>query len=190
MADPTVPQADETISDEVVKAIADEMRGCGVRPFTEEERAWRQIEVELWRQDCQQRDQEQRQFAEQRRAAQEREAADQARREAELAAQAAKAKNRREFFQRQQEREQRRDITALRSRVAQQGLWQRDVERAARNAVSQQQRQALIADLERSINPPPQPEPEVHYIEPYEGSNRLGDSDFNVKLLSAPMRWR
>jgi hypothetical protein len=182
--------SDETIPDEAVAAIADEMRNCSVpRPFTEEERAWRQIEVELWRHECQQRDQEQRRLAEQRRAAQEREAAGQVRREAELAARAAKAKNRREFFQRQQEREQRRDITALRSRVAQQASWQRDVEQAARNAVSQQRRQALIADLERSFNPPPQPEPEVHYIEPYEGSNRLGDSDFNVSLMSQPMRW-
>ena len=180
--------SDETIPDEAVAAIADEMRNCSVpRPLTEEERAWRQIEVELWRHECQQRDQEQRRLSEQRRAAQEREAAEQARREAELAAHAAKEKSRREFRQRQQERRERPDITALRSQVAQQATWQRDVEQAARNAVSQQRRQALIADLERSLNPPPAEQP--YYVFPSDGTGSLGHVDFNVSLMAQPMRW-
>ena len=56
---------------------------------------------------------------------------------------------------------------------------------------AQQQRQALIDDLERTINPPPAPEPEpsVIYIEQSEGSDTLGTADINPKLYAQPKRW-
>jgi len=54
-----------------------------------------------------------------------------------------------------------------------------------------QQRQALLADLERTINPPPPPpEPQIIYVEAEEGSDQLGDRDFNVALWQKrPCSW-
>jgi len=51
-----------------------------------------------------------------------------------------------------------------------QAAWQRNVEHAVRNRITLQHRQALIADLERSINSPPapEPEPEIIYLSPEE----------------------
>lgn len=66
----------------------------------------------------------------------------------------------------------------------------------AQAKIANQQRMRLqnarrvIEELELSLNPPPQPEPEIVYVQSYEGSNRLGDSDFNPKLWAQPMRWR
>ncbi len=68
-----------------------------------------------------------------------------------------------------------------------------NVQRAQLQA-QQQQRYAnarlILEDLERSVNPPPEPEPQVVYVPEEEwGSPRLGSSDFNPKLFSKPLRW-
>jgi hypothetical protein len=49
--------------------------------------------------------------------------------------------------------------------------------------LSNTRRQALVDDLDRAINPPPEPQPSVVYVEQSsEGSPRLGDPDFNADL--------
>ena len=65
------------------------------------------------------------------------------------------------------------------------------VHAGARGAtIAAQQRQALLADLERHFNPPPPPEPEVVYVEAVEGLDQLGTSDFNPKLwMQKPRSW-
>jgi len=61
-------------------------------------------------------------------------------------------------------------ISDLRFQTRRQAAWQRNVEHAVRNRITLQHRQALIADLERSINSPPapEPEPEIIYLSPEE----------------------
>ncbi len=100
------------------------------------------------------------------------EEAEAARRQAAIAAaQARERANRetRERLDREARRRQReREIADLRLRTARQEAWQRNVERAARNAVVQQRQQAVIAALERTINPPPprpESEREIIYVE-------------------------
>jgi hypothetical protein len=76
-------------------------------------------------------------------------------------------------------------------KVTRQEWWQSNVEHAARNAFARQRRNALMAELEATINPPlPAPEPEVIYVEPEEGTGRLGYSDFSPELMKQPVRWR
>jgi len=77
----------------------------------------------------------------------------------------------------------------LQFQVRQQEAWQLGVERAARNSVRQQQTRTLMGELERMMNLPA-PEPEVVYVEPYEGSDELGTRDFNVKAwMNKPRPW-
>jgi hypothetical protein len=98
----------------------------------------------------------------------------------------------RQARQAQIERETRqRELRDLHLKVTQQDWWQRHVDTAARNALAQRQRQALVADLERMISPPaPAPEPTVVYVEAAEGSDQLGTSDFNPKLwMQKPRSW-
>jgi hypothetical protein len=82
----------------------------------------------------------------------------------------------------------------LRLETRRQGVWQRNVEQAARTTIAQQHRQALIADLEQLFNPPPparerEPEIETVYAEGERGTARLGYSDFNPRLMTRPHRW-
>jgi hypothetical protein len=70
---------------------------------------------------------------------------------------------------------------------------------AAARAAQQQRHEALWAERMRGIDelvamasPKPAVQPLVqlvHSDEPYEGSARLGDSDFNPQLLTDPSRW-
>jgi len=47
-----------------------------------------------------------------------------------------------------------------------------------------------MGELERMINPPAPPEPEVIYVEPYEGSDQLGTGDYNHDLwMKKPRPW-
>jgi hypothetical protein len=64
------------------------------------------------------------------------------------------------------------------------------VAEARRNAAIQQ-RQALIADLDASINPPPAPEAPVIIVEQQsEGSPELGSADFDPTLFARkPRSW-
>ena len=76
-----------------------------------------------------------------------------------------------------------RELADLRFQVRSHQVSQSGVQNAVRQTIATQQQQALLADLERHFNPPPPPpEPEVIYVEPVEGSDQLGTSDFNPTL--------
>jgi colicin import membrane protein len=179
---------DEAAPDDVVAAVADEIRAThAIQPLSEEARVQRELDNQLWREEQQWR-------AEQRRLERERaqaKAAEQARREAAIAAEAARRKAQAEARERYAREAREREIAELRLQTKRQGAWQRDVEIATRTAVLQQHRQALMADLECMINPPPPPpEPEVIFIERSDGSPHLGP-DYNPKLAGqAVLRWR
>src|SRR5262249_54905120 len=111
--------------------------------------------------------------------------------EATIAAEQERNKARRERQEQIATATRERELRDLRLKVTQQGWWQRNVDHAARNAVAIQQRQALVADLERMINPlpPPPAEPEETYIEQSDGSPHLGP-DYNPKLAGqGVLRW-
>jgi hypothetical protein len=60
--------------------------------------------------------------------------------------------------------------------------------RAVRQTIADQQRQALLTEIDGIVNPPP--EPDVIYVEAAEGSDQLGTSDFNPKLwMQKPRSW-
>jgi hypothetical protein len=66
-------------------------------------------------------------------------------------------------------------IAELHFRARQAEIWRSNVEAAARNAVAIRQQQALLADVERHlIPPPPRPEPEVVYV----AGDRLGSPNY------------
>ncbi len=48
----------------------------------------------------------------------------------------------------------------------------------------------ILEDIERSMDPPAEPDSGVVYVSENEwGSDRLGDPDFNAKLFAKPRRW-
>jgi hypothetical protein len=176
----TTPDICDTpdVSDDVIRAVAAEMSGHGLRPLSDEEREQRRIENELWRWECQQRE-EQRRFEYEQQQAIKAEAAGRDRR---IAAEAARQKANRELRERDRERQREREIFELRLQTAQQRGWMNNVENAARAGLVQAQRRTLMDELERMINPPqPPPEPEPEYIEPEEERGICG-----IK----PVRWR
>jgi hypothetical protein len=62
----------------------------------------------------------------------------------------------------------------------------------SRQAAIQQNRQAMIADIEKDIaalNPQPSPEPTIIVEQPSEGSAELGSSDFNADLWKRGRGW-
>jgi hypothetical protein len=179
-------KSEDTAPPEVIAAIVAEMTGSGLKPLSEEERRQRWNDNQLWLAECRHRD-EQRSFEyEQERAAK----AEAAQRERAIAAEEARKKTQSELRERSA---REHEIKNLGSRVKQQETWRRNVERATRNgAVQRQQRAALdaemrrrapiIAGMERFLNPPPAPEPEVIYIEQPKGA---GELDY-----PQPLRWR
>jgi hypothetical protein len=175
--------SDETTDTDsaAVLAVADEIAALHgpLPPLSAEEIEQREIEHELWLY-------EQHQRAEQQRIARERaqaEAADRAQRESAIAAEQSREKARREFQERDRSRQQ---VSGIYDRLTRAEAFRNDVVAGARrNAVIQHQ-QALIADLEKTINPPPEPEPQIVVIEQPQGSPRLGDPDFNP---NHPDRW-
>ncbi len=74
------------------------------------------------------------------------------------------------------------ELASLRLKTARQQNWMNSVENAARNGLMQQQRQAVLRELDCLINPPPPPsEPEIIYVEP--------DEDVGICGIT-PIRWR
>src|SRR5262249_26910730 len=126
-------------------------------PLSDEEKERRRIEHEIYRWQCQQRDEEQA-FERERREAEKAEAAS-----AELAAEIAE-RNRKQRLERTAEIEpQTREIELrdLRMRVTQQSAWQQSVDRAAANALAYRQRAMLLNELDAMINPPQPVETDV-----------------------------
>ncbi len=168
--------------DEAVRTVAAEISGGGLQPLSAEE----QIAREYWRERQRQRDQQMR-LERERRAA---EAAAEARRQAAVVRQQERDRRVREMTERIELQNRQRKTAELEHRVAQTQNWQRNVEQARANAVRQQYQKSLLDDLKNLVNPPAEPEPEVIYVEPYEGSDQLGDRDFNVELWrKKPRPW-
>jgi len=179
--------------DAAVAAVADAIRAVHtIQPPSEEERAQRELDNQLWRE-------EQRWRAEQRRLERERkqaEVAEQARREAAIAAEAARRKAQADARERYTREAREREIADLRLRTRRQEAWQRNVEIAARNAMAYQARQTLMNEIEALVCPPaPPPQPEntteiVYLSEDEAGSPHLGDRDFNPKAwMKKPRPW-
>lgn len=144
---------DTEVSDDVVRAVSQEMAGGTLPPLTDEDLA----EREVWRAYLRQRDHEMQLERERARAAKQ-----------EAANQLARAEHKRAMDERAKatiERIRERQSADLERRVRQQELWQQSAEQAAYNAARQHYRQTLMAELDAMINPPqPQPEPEPTVI--------------------------
>jgi hypothetical protein len=151
---------------DAVISVADDIRGStALKPLSEEERALRALEQEF-------RVEENRRWHEQRRLEYQQERAAKA-----------EAAQREEAIAVAREREKanartsccpspQREIAALRLRATHQEAWQRNVDRAAANAVHQQRTLSLMGELDQMFSPPPpEPEPEIVYVE---DSDRLG----------------
>jgi hypothetical protein len=171
--------------DDVVRSVAAEISGGGLKPLSDHERLQRQ----LWRD-------EQAWQSEQRRAEREHQRAEAeavARHEAALEQAEANRRARLERQERQREQDRERQLVGLHIRAKQQEVWQSNVENAARNAVAVRQQQALLADVERHFTPPappPEPEREIVYLSEDEGSPDLGTRDFDPKAwMKKPRAW-
>jgi hypothetical protein len=170
----------------VADVVADILSHGTAPPPSPEEREQRWLANQAWREQCRARD-------EQRRVEYDREQAEIAERKRAIAAQAARekakaaARERSEQFTRELHQRELRD---MRLQLAQAKSWQRDVDRAANNAMAVRRQNAAIADLEAAINPAPPPEPTVVYVEAEAGSDELGTANFNVELWSRkPRSW-
>ena len=177
--------------DDVVAAVADAIRAThAIRPLSEEERAQRELDNQLWRE-------EQRWHVEQRRLERERaqaEAAEAARREKaerqRKADEALRQKQRTESIQREAE-------NRLNQRLRSNDRKWVQLEQSVALARRQQMRQMLfqntwndLDELQRRLNPPPPaPGPEIIYVEPDRGTGRLGYADFSPELMKQPVSW-
>jgi hypothetical protein len=154
---PDVPET--TVSD-----IASEIKNQGkLPPLTPEQIEQRKIDAEIYQWVCHRRDEERRAEHE-RKLAKATAAAERERRDA-LERERTKARLERHDQIAKETRE--RELRSLQRRVAQQEWWQRSVDNAAARQQQVQRRQALIADLDRMINPPPPPptpEPSVEVV--------------------------
>jgi hypothetical protein len=164
--------------DDVVRSVAAEMTGGGLKPLTDDER----IERKIWREEqawlAEQRDMDRRQ----RQAEQAAEAEAMARHEAALEQAERNRVTRLEHQAQIALDANRRELADLRFQSAQHQAWQRNVDNAARNAIAYRQRETLMSELDALVTPPPPPEPTVVYVEAAEGSDQLGTPDFNPKL--------
>jgi hypothetical protein len=155
-------------SDDVVRSVAAEMTGGGLKPLTDDER----VEWEIWRE-------EQALLAEQRAVEyRERQTEQEAVARAEHAAEIAERnrKARQEYLARQDQQARNSDLAALRLEAQQSAMWRNTVQ----NALAYQARQTLINEMEAAINPPP-PEPEqVTAASDDIGSPNIADDDFNA----------
>lgn len=156
------------VPDDVVRSVAAEITGGGLKPLTDDERT----ERERWR------EQQRRQRAwadEQRRMEHEhRQAESEAIARAEHAAEVAE-RNRKARLMRaaQIERQSRAiELRDLRQKVTQQGWWQTSVDRAIQNRAAYEQRQTLVNELERAMS---EPKPAVSgFAEQYRNNQRSG----------------
>jgi hypothetical protein len=166
--------ADDT-PDEVVRGVAADIGGRGLRPLTPDEIA----EREEWRREYLARQEQERLAAEEYRLAQEREREAVAQREAAIASQRAGEKARAERQQQFDRELRRRDMLDLRMAAARADTFQRNVENAHRNALAYQHRQTLLNELEQMISPPAVPEPTAVVVESDEPGSHFGERGFN-----------
>jgi primosomal protein N' len=191
LGETTPADIDTPVDAETIARVASEIKASGLpKPLSEDERIAFQIDWEIRQEQARQRDEQQRVENARRRA----EAAEVARLETDVANAQAREKARLELRERADRQAREREIADLRIKAMAAQGWMTNVERAVQNAEVQRQRQALIDDLERSINPPPpapELEPKVVVISENDfGSSHLGDSDFNPELLKRPGAWR
>ena len=160
--DYSAPDAPATAVADVVSEIKNQGK---LPPLTDEQIAQRKVDAEIYQAECQWRDQERRAESDRKQAV----AAAMAEHERRVALEQAQRKARRERQEQISREVRERELRDLRQQVTRQDWWQRNVDAAARNAVAVRERQALISDLDRIVNPPaPPPEPEVIYAEPEE----------------------
>jgi hypothetical protein len=151
------------VPDTAVADVAADIKSHGkLPPLSDEEREQRRIEKEIWRWECQQREEE-RAFERERQQAEVESAA-----RAEAAIERAEA-NRRARLQRQAEIDrqvQRTELADLKFQVRSHQVWQTGVQNAVRQTIADPYRNTLMGELDAMINPPqPPPEPEVIEVE-------------------------
>ena len=150
-------------SPEAVASVADEIRGHGkLAPLSDEEREQRRMEQQIWHE-------RQAWLAEKRRTDWERqqaEAEEVARREQAAIANETARKARLARNAEIDRQVRQREMADLRMKVTQQGWWQTRVDAAANAANRQRYNETLMGQLDALINPPPEPEPTVVYVEP------------------------
>jgi hypothetical protein len=168
---PSVP--DTAVAD----VVADIISAGKLPPLSDAEKEQRRIDREIYRWECQQRDEQRRIEYEERQA--EAEAVARAEQAAEIAEANRKARLERQEQIARQVRE--REMADLQFKVRSHQVWQNHVDAAARIAVHQRQHQTLMGELEKMLSPPaPPPEPEpVDVADDDLGSPNIGDPDFN-----------
>lgn len=180
MADETIEDGDSAAAKSVAADITNSHRRETV---TDEQRLLWRLEFEAREEERQQRVREAR--IENHRA--EIAAAAQAERQAAIAAELARQKASREFRERGRERDHQR--TVYEKLVAAERFRNEAVAAARRQAVIQQ-RQALLDDLDRTINPPAPEAPVIIVEQQSEGSAELGSADFDPTLFARkPRSW-
>jgi hypothetical protein len=172
MFDYDSPSVPDTAVADVVSAIINNGK---LPPLTDEEKAQRRIDNQIYLAQCRERDEERRaEYLEHQ--ALEAAAVEHERRVA--AAAAAREKARQDYIARQ-ERQRDQQISDLHFKARQSELWQQNVDRAAYNAVQQRYRHTLMGELDAMTNPPQPPEPaEVIERDPL-GSANFFDDDYN-----------
>jgi hypothetical protein len=176
-AEETDSSAQTDVSDDVVATVAAEMSSHGLRPLSDDEL----LQREVWRAEWHQRDEQRRQRDEQQRLEHQAAQAEATRREAAIAAQEAREKAQHELRERRAREVRQHEIAGLHLQAARHESFRRNVETAARRALVQQNRQAMVAQyenvfnaLDQKLNPPPAPEPsEVVYVEEDRGPPKL-----------------
>jgi hypothetical protein len=171
--------ADDT-SHEIVRGVANEMAGGGLKPLSEEEIALREIEREVRLEETRQREEQWRLEHQQQEAAK----LEAAQRQAAVAAKAERDKAQRERSGQIDRELRRREMLDLRMAAARQDSFQRNVENAHRNAVAYQQRQTILSELEAMINPPEPPPERIVVVE----ADQEDDTFCGVKITRPNLR--
>jgi hypothetical protein len=168
-----------SVPDTAVADVAADIKSHGkLPPLSDEERAARKIENEIYRWQCQQRDQERQAKHEYRQAVADEAARQEAAIERAESNRQARLKAQQEYVVRQEQRRRSSDLAALRFEAQQSAAWRNTVQ----NAIAYQQRQTLVNELEAAMTPPqpvPEPEPEVIASDDL-GSPNIADDNFNA----------
>jgi hypothetical protein len=162
------------------------MRGLGsLPPLTDEQRLQRQIDNEIWLAERRWRDEQQRAASEQARL----EAAAQRQREAAIAAEQHRQRVNRDIAERGN---RNRELGSIYDRLTRAEQFRNHAWASARQQAAINQRQVLIADIEKdiaSLSPPP-PEPNIVVVREDDGSADFGSRNFDVaKWAKKPRSW-
>jgi hypothetical protein len=180
----------EVAPPDVVRYVADSMRGLPREPTAAE-----LVARQEWLEQCREAEERRRiqrhhdqLDAEAKAAAEERERQWRLEREAALAAEQHRQRVSRAIAERSQ---RNRETARIYERLNRAEQFRNHVVAEARRNAAIQQRQALMDDLDRTINPPTAPEPTTIIVEQQsEGSAELGSADFDPKLFARkPRSW-